>query len=220
MTPPRQHRRVRKPGPTVSHRKCLRADFVGAFSKPLEARGIYGMRRFKAMVVASLLAAPWVSVSAGIDQVIKDCDVCHGKDGNSEIGEVPSIAGMSVGYLGDTMAAYKSGDRPGLKYKPKDGAETDMNALAKELSDDELTAVAKHYAGLTFKPVQQSVDVALAAKGKEVFDSLCEKCHSEGGSVADDDAGILGGQWKPYLEEQFKLFSEDKRAMPKKKKQK
>ncbi len=178
------------------------------------------MSRIKATIVACLLAAPCVSLSAGIDDVIKGCDNCHGMGGNSENGEVPSIAGMSTVYLQDTMAAYKAGDRPGLKYKPKDGAETDMNALAEKLSDDDIAAVAEHYSGLTFKPVSQSVDAALAAKGKEVFDSECDKCHSKGGSDPADDSGIIGGQWKPYLEGQIKLFSEGKRDMPKKKQEK
>jgi sulfide dehydrogenase cytochrome subunit len=174
------------------------------------------MRRITAIMVAGLLAAPWVGVSAGVDSIAKDCDACHGKDGNSEHGEVPSIAGMSAAYLGDAMAAYKSGERPGLKFKPKNGEETDMNAVAKKLSEDDIKGISKHYAANTFKPVTQSVDAALAAKGKKVFDKDCEKCHSEGGSVADDDAGIMGGQWKPYLVEQFKMFTEEKREMPKK----
>jgi sulfide dehydrogenase cytochrome subunit len=178
------------------------------------------MRRIKATIIACLLAVPAVSMSAGIDQVIKDCDGCHGKDGNSETGEVPSIAGMSVVYLQDTMDAYKTDYRPGLKYTPKGGTETDMNELSKKLSKDDISAVAEHYAGLTFKPVSQSVDAALAAKGKEIFESTCDKCHSKGGTDAGDDAGILGGQWKPYLQEQMKLFSEGKRPMPKKKEKK
>lgn len=173
------------------------------------------MRKITTILVAGLLASPWACVSAGVDQIAKDCDGCHGKDGNSEVGKVPSIAGMSAVYLGDTLIAYKSGDRPGLKYAPENGAETDMNEVAKKLSDDDIKAISDHYAGLTFKPVEQSVDSALAAKGKEVFDHDCKMCHSEGGSVADDDAGIIAGQWKPYLEEQFKLFDEEKREMPK-----
>jgi len=173
------------------------------------------MRNITAIVLAGLMGAPGISVSAGIDDIAKDCGACHGQDGNSEQGEVPSIAGMSAAYLGDAMDAYKSGARPALKFKPKDGEATDMNAVAKKLSEDEIKGISEHYAGLTFKPVKQSVDAALAAKGKKVFDSECEICHSEGGSFADDDAGILAGQWKPYLEEQFKLFNEEKREMPK-----
>jgi len=38
----------------------------------------------------------------------------------------------------------------------------------------------------------------MAAKGAKLHDKYCEKCHSEGGSLADDDAGILAGQWMAY----------------------
>ena len=55
--------------------------------------------------------------------------------------------------------------------------------------------------------------------------TACEDCHGkkgneDGGSSADDDAGILAGQWMPYLEDQFKEYASDKRPMPKKMKPK
>ena len=153
---------------------------------------------------------------AGVEDLIKDCDSCHGANGNGDDLSVPNIAGMSEVYLSDTMLAYKAGDRPGIKYKPKDGDETDMGAISQKLSEDDIAALAAHYAAQQFKPHVQQVDAALAAKGKEAFDEACEKCHSEGGSVADDDAGIIAGQGKPYLEGQFKLYDDGSRPMPKK----
>jgi sulfide dehydrogenase cytochrome subunit len=56
----------------------------------------------------------------------------------------------------------------------------------------------------------------LAKKGKDVHDMYCEECHSEGGSVAADDAGILAGQWIPYLKQAFADYSSAKRPIPKK----
>jgi sulfide dehydrogenase cytochrome subunit len=32
-----------------------------------------------------------------------------------------------------------------------------------------------------------------AAKGKAIHACACDKCHTEGGSVVEDDAGILAG---------------------------
>jgi cytochrome subunit of sulfide dehydrogenase len=66
----------------------------------------------------------------------------------------------------------------------------------------------------------QKFDAELAKKGKMLHDKLCEKCHSEGGSVASDDLGILAGQKMAYLEEQFKFFKEGKRPIDKKMKPK
>jgi sulfide dehydrogenase cytochrome subunit len=176
------------------------------------------MKKTIVLSLAGLIsvAVPFATLQAGSDDMAAKCDNCHGKDGRSEDAKVPSIGGMSENYLHDTMMAYQSGDRPGVKYKPKSGDESDMNAVAKKLSESDISELAHHYADESFVPHPQSVDAAQAAKGKKVFDKHCEKCHSEGGSVADDDAGILAGQWKPYLEEQFKMFAEGARPMPKK----
>jgi sulfide dehydrogenase cytochrome subunit len=176
------------------------------------------MKKTIVLSLAGLMsvAVPFATLQAGSDDLADKCDACHGKDGGSEDSKVPSIGGMSEYYLHDTMMAYRSGDRPGVKYKPKSGEETDMNAVAKKLSEGDINALASHYADESFVPHPQSVDAAQAAKGKKVFEKYCEKCHSEGGSVADDDAGILAGQWKPYLEEQFKMFNEGTRPMPRK----
>lgn len=160
------------------------------------------------------VAVPFATLQAGSDALANKCDSCHGKDGSSEDGKVPSIGGMSEYYLQDTMMAYRSGDRPGVKYESKDGDETDMNKIAEALSEADVSALAAHYAAKSFSPHPQNVDAALVAKGKKLFAKRCEKCHSEGGSVASDDASILAGQWKPYLEEQFEMYAEGARPMP------
>ena len=176
------------------------------------------MTKLRILSVACLLglAVGLNPAQAGTDELIKDCENCHGKGGNGDDLKVPNIAGMSEVYLHDTLVAYKGGDRPGVRYKPKDGEETDMVEIVKKLSEDEISALAAHFAKQQYQPHAQQVDAALAAQGKEAFDAACEKCHSEGGTLADDDAGILAGQGKPYLEQQFKLYRDGKRAMPKK----
>ena len=78
-----------------------------------------------------------------------------------------------------------------------------MCAIAKALSDAEITELAEYYAGMEFVPAKQEFDAALAAEGAKVHRRDCEKCHSDGGSLADDDAGMLAGQWMPYLEQVF-----------------
>lgn len=166
------------------------------------------------------LAMPFGIAQADVQAMADKCDNCHGKGGNSDDGKVPNIAGMSVTYLTDTLNAYIAGDRKGVKYKPKDGDESDMEEVAKKLSEEDIEALVNHYAGMKFTVHVQEVDAGKAAKGKKKFDKDCEKCHSEFGTVADDDAGILLGQWKPYLEEQFTLFTDGTRTMSKKMKKK
>ena len=60
----------------------------------------------------------------------------------------------------------------------------------------------------------------MVKKGEKIYDKACAKCHDEGGSLPDDDAGILAGQWMPYLEQAFKEFASGERPMVKKMKPK
>jgi sulfide dehydrogenase cytochrome subunit len=167
-----------------------------------------------------ILSAPFITASAMADSLTDKCDNCHGKDGISEHKEVPTIAGNAAYYIKDTFEQYKSGDRAAVKFKPENGDETDMAEIAKNLSEEDIEKVASHYAGKSYTPHQQSVDEAMADEGMKVFDKRCDKCHAEGGSDPEDEAGLLLGQWKPYLEKQFEMFDSGDRDMPKKMKKK
>ncbi len=59
----------------------------------------------------------------------------------------------------------------------------------------------------------QDFDAEKAAAGKKIHRRECEKCHSDGGSYADDDAGMLAGQWMPYLEQVFADYATGERGM-------
>ena len=170
--------------------------------------------------IVALTALPVASFADGAAIAKDKCAGCHGEDGNSSDPKVPNIAGFSAVTIVDMLETYRSGDREGEKYKPKDGDETDMNAVAKDLNEADSEAVAAFYSGKTFKKAPNKFDAKLAKKGAKLHDKRCEKCHSEGGSLADDDAAILAGQWKEYLQHQFAELSSGKRPMPKKMKKK
>ncbi len=182
------------------------------------------MPKFRPVLILlpfGLLSALPMSLMADGAAIAKDkCAECHGNDGNSSDENVPSIAGFSIDAIIDTMDIYKSGDRKGDKYTPEDGSETDMGEITKELSDEDIEALATYYAGQEFKPQKQTVDIKLAKKGAKLHDKSCEKCHSDGGSNADDDAAILAGQWMAYTKKEFEKFSSGDRSMPKKMKKK
>lgn len=152
------------------------------------------------------------------------CADCHGKDGASVESDVPVIGGLSETYLLDSMAAYRDGKRPcpetayrgGDKKRPK----TDMCKVAKALSPADTAAAAKALAAAPFVKGRQPYDAAQAARGKKLHEQACEKCHSEGGSLAEDDSGILAGQWLPYLKSSFAEFRGGQRPMPEKMKPK
>lgn len=179
------------------------------------------MKKLTLAFAASLLISVPFSVMADGATIAKDsCAGCHGEDGNSTDGKVPSIAGFSVDGLVEMTMAYKSGDRTGDKYTPEGGKETDMNAITKDMSEADITAVSEFFSGKGFKAADQEADAALAATGAKIHKDSCEKCHSEGGKSAEDDTAIMAGQWKPYLTKEFGKFTDGSRDMSKKMKKK
>jgi cytochrome subunit of sulfide dehydrogenase len=152
------------------------------------------------------------------------CVDCHGKDGASTESDVPIIGGLSEQYVLDAMAAYRDRQRPcpesayraGDTRRPK----TDMCRVAGGVAAADVPALAKHLAAEPFVKAKQSFDGARAARGKKLHEQSCEKCHSEGGSLAEDDSGILAGQWTGYLRTALAEFRSGKRPLPEKMKPK
>ena len=88
-----------------------------------------------------------------------------------------------------------------------------MVEISRALSDEEIEAVAVHYSLAAWRPHKQTFDAVLAKRGAEIHNTKCGKCHSEGGSVAEDDLAILAGQWREYLEMEFEDFDSGTRRM-------
>jgi len=160
-----------------------------------------------AVLAGSMLASS--AAFAGMDRgtmLANTCAGCHGPNGISQGPATPSIAGMSPDYFIESMSAYAMGDRPS----------TIMMRIAKGYTDEDIAAMAQYFSKQKFTSAPQQADAKLSTKGKKLHDKYCEKCHSEGGSLADDDAGILAGQWKPYLQYNLHDFTSGNREAPKK----
>ena len=173
----------------------------------------------------TMVALGSTSVSASdVKDLVEDCAGCHGKDGVSTESDIPTIAGNSAKYIIDTMVTYSNKERPCKEVKINAGEHKgdldDMCKIAKDLSASDTELVAKYYAGKPFVRAKQEFDAEKAELGKIVQDKECKKCHEDGGSSAADDAGILAGQWSPYIRQQFKEFSSGERPMTKKMKKK
>jgi len=150
------------------------------------------------------------SWAVDIDSVMAKCADCHGKNGASTDPDVPIIGGMSSAYIDADLAAYKAKERPcpqtEFKAGVKKGTKTTMCEAVKDLSAADIKQVADFLAKQKFTPAAQAVNAALATKGQAVYKQSCEKCHSENGKAPDDDAGILAGQWIPYMKAQLAEF--------------
>ena len=64
--------------------------------------------------------------------------------------------------------------------------------------------------------MQQDANESQAKSGAALHETHCEKCHENGGSSADDDAGVLAGQWAPFLKYTLDDYNSGDREMPKK----
>ena len=161
-----------------------------------------------------------VSLAGDLESTVADCNGCHGDDGVSQWTDVPTIAGVPEFVHSDALYIFRDGDRPctesEYKQGDKKGSTTTMCDVTSDLSDDMIDEVAAYYAGLPFVPAKQDFDAGLAAAGKAVHDAECDRCHSEGGSNPEDEAGILAGQWMGYLEDTFAEYAAGEREQPKK----
>ena len=88
--------------------------------------------------------------------------------------------------------------------------------MPKGYSEEEIKLLAKHFAELPFESADQASNADQAKSGAKLHEAHCEKCHEDGGSSAEDDAGVIAGQWIPYLKYTMDDFSSGDRAMPKK----
>jgi len=171
-------------------------------------------------LLLGLLGVMSPAVAADAPQVAKECFDCHGDNGVSKDSEIPTIAGPSAFFLENQLLMYQQQARPCVKDKfdavkdKPDVKAADHCALAKSLSEKDISALTEYFSAQKFVPADQPVDAALAKTGGDIADHRCAKCHSEGGSLAMDDAGILAGQWKPYLLEQLKHFKAGSRWQP------
>jgi sulfide dehydrogenase cytochrome subunit len=137
------------------------------------------------------------------------CAGCHGTNGSSVGPASPTIAGIPRDYFIESMQAYQSGDR----------LSTIMQRIAKGYSEAEIELMADYFSQQAFIRHKQEHNVNQADFGRRLHKKYCEKCHEDGGRTADDDSGILAGQWAAYLRYSMQDFNNGDRPMEKKKKQ-
>ena len=165
-----------------------------------------GLSLFLSFSVSASEKKPLLS-GASTSMIVDTCAGCHGMNGVSNGPSIPTIAGNAPLYLIDMMEGYKSGEIPS----------TIMGRIAKGYSSEEIEQMAKYFETQEFiKATGQIADAVKAKKGAKLHDKYCEKCHSEGGTLADDESGLLSGQWKAYLVSQLTDYTKGDREASKK----
>jgi sulfide dehydrogenase cytochrome subunit len=136
------------------------------------------------------------------------CAGCHGTNGASAGLSMPSLAGQNKVAFVEAMKGFKSGDRPS----------SIMGRIAKGYSDAEIDTMADYFGKM--KPARaagQKLDVAMVAKGQDLHERHCKRCHLESGKEFDENASVVAGQWLKYLQIQMDDYASGSRKMSEKK---
>lgn len=169
------------------------------------------------MIIICISVSP--TLAGDLATIVDNCNGCHGDDGVSQWTDVPTIAGVPEFVHADALYFFRDGERPCSESEYRQGdtsrPATSMCDAVADMSDDMIDEIAAHYAALPFVAAKQEFDPALAEAGKTVHDASCDRCHSDGGSNPDDEAGILAGQWMGYLGATMAEYRSGEREQPK-----
>lgn len=167
------------------------------------------------LAIASLLPGLAVAEHAQVPESLKGCVSCHGLDGRGADDSVPTMGGVSAGYLNNQMEQFRAGARPCVAEAFAQAGQTgDHCSIAKDMSDAAVAESSDFYAALDFLPAAQDFDAKKAAAGQRVHATRCGFCHTDQGRNPDDDAGILAGQPMAYLSATLKAYKAGKRWQP------
>ena len=116
---------------------------VPLFALGLTACGNKEEAKTEAPVVpppATAVPAPAPAVVDGAAKYAASCASCHGANGAGQ-GTFPKVAGLSADIVKTKLAAYKAGETVGSQSAM-------MMPIARQLSDEEVAALADHIATL------------------------------------------------------------------------
>jgi cytochrome c553 len=145
------------------------------------------------LYVALALAAAFIAGSSAYADDIKDkvetCKGCHGKNGISQMENIPSLAGQLDQYIQWQLVYFRSGARKNEQMQP----------IVESITSQDIRDLGAYFAALP--PFKQDKDdnPDLSAKGKQAAAGRrCGNCHGDNfaGSKA---VARLAGQREDYL---------------------
>lgn len=114
-----------------------------------------------------VLTAPLPAAEPALDA----CFSCHGADGMGQADPmIPVIAGIPAAHIEEAIYAYVDGARQCVR-------EPRMCETVAALSEAEVAAVAKYFAGQVRNYNREEFDEELAAKGAVLHERHCGACH-------------------------------------------
>jgi cytochrome c553 len=137
------------------------------------------------------------AAAQSLQERIAMCPACHGETGQSVNPDIPSIGGQPRLFVMYQLFFYRDGRRKS----------PEMNAIAKDISDADLTALSDYVAKLPpMKPVEGPVDKARYDRGATLAkERRCTVCHNADYS-GREQMPRLAGQHESYLVKAFKDY--------------
>lgn len=169
------------------------------------------MIRIRHLLLLSLsLCASLGAQASSAESEFTACAACHGAQGQGNAAlSAPNLTGQSAAYLSRQILQFRAGQRGSADTQGQQ-----MQAMAKSLSDDQVTRLADYVASL---PViargQAELPEADLAQGTSYYQAKCGGCH--GGQAQGNpvfQAPRLAGLELDYLKRQYTHFLEGSRG--------
>jgi len=130
------------------------------------------------------------------------CVACHGPNGNATLTLNPILAGQTSRYLYLQMRDFQEGRRD----------DPQMTPMVKDLSRDEMRALADYFAAQKPAPQTFKVDAQKARLGRaKAEETLCTMCHL-GGFAGQNEIPRVAGQHYDYVVKQLRDFKDKRRT--------
>mgnify|MGYP005671316963 FL=1 len=143
-------------------------------------------------------------------KLVGTCVACHGADGNSVVGQWPTLAGQRESYLFEQLEHIRDEER----------VIAVMKGLLNDYSDDDLRDVSAFYASQKTKVSQ--ADEANLALGQQIYRAgnlksgvpACTGCHGPAGKGLESaQYPMLGGQKAEYVVTSLIAYQTGERAI-------
>ena len=150
----------------------------------------------RAALATALLLAGAAAPAQPSAERLAVCSGCHGANGVSTIAGTPSLAGQPKLFIENQLVIMREGLRDVPAMKP----------FVIGLADDEIVALATHFAAMPPKPLAAAPKPELARAGAELAQRLgCGTCHLPS-YAGQQQVPRLAGQDEAYLVLAMKQF--------------
>lgn len=151
---------------------------------------------------AAFIATASSAQTLSIRERIEQCASCHGEGGNSQMENIPSLAGQPAFFILNQLFLMREGVRKIEAMMP----------FVKDLKDADLQALSEHFSKLEPKQSDEKIDPELARRGAQISAGRrCESCHLPDLS-GQEQMPRLAKQRIDYLIHSLKEFRDNQRS--------